>query len=106
MRFRLQSSKREIKMLNRLLKVKLGYPNGDSVFSFNMMAKVINQSIPGEKFNLVENEDQLIEAMNKLAASLNGRKMLKMNLKYTSNKNSIVGNLKWAIKVLNSSTRK
>jgi len=91
-------------MLNRLLKIKLGY--GDGIESFNLLVKTINQSIPGEKFQIAKNEDEVMASMNKLAASLNGRKMLKMNLKYTSNKNDIVGNLNWAVKVLNGSTRK
>lgn len=91
-------------MLNRLLKTKLGY--GDGIESFNLLVKTINQSIPGEKFQIAKNEDEVMASMNKLASSLNGRKMLKMNLKYTSNKNDIASNLNWAIKVLNSSTRK
>lgn len=91
-------------MLNRLLKTKLGY--GDGIESFNLLVKTINQSIPGQKFQIAKNEDEVMASMNKLAASLNGRKMLKMNLKYTSNKKDIASNINWAVKVLNSSTRK
>lgn len=104
MRFRLQSSKREIKMLNRLLKTKIGYSY--SIESFNFLVKTINESIPGEKFHIVQNENEAMASMNKMAASLNGRKILKINLKYTSNVNEIESNFKWNVKVLNSSTRK
>jgi len=91
-------------MLNRLLKTKLGY--GDGIESFNLLVKTINQSIPGEKFQIAKNEDEVMASMNKLAASLNGRKLLKMNIKYTSNKKDIASNINWAVKVLNGSTRK
>lgn len=93
-------------MLNRLLKTKLGYSSGNSVVSYNFLVKSINDSIPGEKFQLVNEELELIQSMNKLAKSLNGRNLLKMNLKYTSEISEIESNLNWAVKVLNSSTRK
>lgn len=93
-------------MLNRLLKTKLNYSFGNSVLSYNFLVKAINSSIDGEKFQLIREESDIIQSMNKLAKSLNGRNLLKMNLKYTSEISEIESNLNWAVKVLNSSTRK
>ena len=103
MRFRLQSSKREIKMLNRLLKVKLPYVSEDGLIErFNFIVKTINQSIPGEKFEIVYTIEGIIRTMNKIASSLNSRKILKMNIRYINDENDLIEGINWMVKLLNS----
>lgn len=88
-----------------LSKFKLPYAQNeaDLVDYYNYMAKSLNQLSLGEKFTLVKSIPEIIPAMNKMAASLNSRKILNMNLQYVSENDSLLDKYNWAAKVINSS---
>ena len=88
-----------------LSKFKLPYAQkeADLVDYYNYMAKTLNQQLDGEKFNLIQELPQLMDSMNKMAASLNSRKILHMNLQYIDKESDLMDKFNWAVKVINSS---
>ena len=88
-----------------LSKFKLPYAQkeADLVDYYNYMAKSLNQLSLGEKFTLVKSIPDIIPAMNKMAASLNSRKILHMNLQYIDKESDLMDKFNWAVKVINSS---
>lgn len=70
---------------------------------YNFMAKSLNGQLSGEKYRLITSMDQFQDSMNKLAASLNSRKILNMNLQYVNENDNLLDKYNWAVKVINSS---
>lgn len=67
------------------------------------MAKSLNGQLKGEKYNIISSINELKDSMNKLAASLNSRKILNMNLQYVKDGDNLLDKYNWAVKVINSS---
>lgn len=84
-------------------KLPYAFKDSDLVDCYNFMAKSLNGQLSGEKYSLITNINQLQDSMNKLAASLNSRKILNMNLQYVSENDSLLDKYNWAVKVINSS---
>lgn len=83
--------------------VKLPYASEDGLIErFNFIVKTINQSIPGQKFDIADNVEDVIRSMNKIASSLNSRKILKMNIRYINDENDLIDGINWMVKLLNS----
>lgn len=88
-----------------MLSNKLPYATKESELMdyYNFMAKSLNGQLSGEKYRLITNMDQFQDSMNKLAASLNSRKILNMNLQYVNENDNLLDKYNWAVKVINSS---
>lgn len=88
-----------------MLSNKLPYAiqEDDLMGYYNFMAKSLNGSLNGEKYRLITSMNQFQDSMNKMAASLNSRKILNMNLQYVNEGDNLLDKYNWAVKVINSS---
>ena len=84
-------------------KLPYAFKESDLVGYYNFMAKSLNGQLKGEKYNIISSINELKDSMNKLAASLNSRKILNMNLQYVSENDNLLDKYNWAVKVINSS---